>query len=30
MMKELGMQGRIKYNYIDTTNSKYNNKIYLP
>jgi len=28
MMKELGIQGRIKRKYITTTNSKHNNKIY--
>ena len=28
MMKELGMQGRIKRKYIATTNSKDNNRIY--
>jgi len=28
MMKELGIQGRIKHQYITTTNSKHNNKIY--
>jgi len=28
MMKELGIQGRIKRKYIATTNSKHNNKIY--
>ncbi|GAH80909.1 unnamed protein product, partial [marine sediment metagenome] len=28
MMKELGIQGRIKHKYITTTNSKHNNKIY--
>ena len=27
-MKELGIQGRIKQQYITTTNSKHNNKIY--
>lgn len=28
MMKELGIQGRIKRKYIATTNSKHNNRIY--
>jgi len=28
MMKELGIQGRIKHKYIATTNSKHNNRIY--
>jgi len=28
MMKELGIQGRIKHKYITTTNSKHHNKIY--
>ncbi len=28
MMRELGIQGRIKRKYISTTNSKHNNKIY--
>jgi len=28
MMKELGIQGRIKRRYVTTTNSKHNNKIY--
>jgi transposase InsO family protein len=28
MMKELGIQGRIKHKYITTTNSKRHNKIY--
>ncbi len=28
MMKELGIQGRIKRKYIATTNSKHNNKVY--
>jgi transposase InsO family protein len=28
MMKELGIQGRIKRKYMTTTNSKHNNKIY--
>jgi len=28
MMKELGVQGRIKRKYISTTNSRHNNKIY--
>ena len=28
MMKELGIQGRIKHKNINTTNSKHNNKIY--
>ena len=28
MMKELGIQGRIKRKYIATTNSKHHNKIY--
>ena len=28
MMKELGIQGRIKRRYITTTNSKHNNRIY--
>jgi len=28
IMKELGIQGRIKHKYITTTNSKHNNKIY--
>ena len=28
MMRELGIQGKIKHKYITTTNSKHNNKIY--
>jgi len=28
MMKELGIQGRIKHKYVTTTDSKHNNKIY--
>lgn len=28
MMRELGIQGKIKHQYITTTNSKHNNKIY--
>jgi len=28
IMKELGIQGRIKHKYVTTTNSKHNNKIY--
>jgi len=28
MMRELGIQGKIKHKYITTNNSKYNNKIY--
>ncbi len=28
IMKELGIQGRIKHKYITTTNSKHNNRIY--
>ena len=28
MMKELGIQGRIRHKYIATTNSKHNNRIY--
>ncbi len=28
IMKELGVQGRIKHKYVTTTNSKHNNKIY--
>jgi len=28
MMKELGIQGRIKHRYVTTTNSKHNNRIY--
>ena len=28
MMQDMGIQGRIKHQYITTTNSKHNNKIY--
>jgi len=28
MMRKMGIQGRIKHQYITTTNSKHNNKIY--
>jgi hypothetical protein len=28
MMREMGIQGRIKRKYATTTNSKHNNKIY--
>ena len=28
MMQEMGIQGKIKHQYITTTNSKHNNKIY--
>ena len=28
MMQEMGIQGRIKYKYVSTTDSKHNNKVY--